>query len=486
MITISPYDENHFLYNDDLQPRVFRAYCNNEILSLIPTSNAVGGIFNINMRNLEIEGKTFDDFANTTELKNEIQKIVFNKGGAGSSSGALNHVYLDQNGDDESGKIEDFTKPFATIDAAISAFNAAKPRENNTLNHTYATVVFLSSGSYDWNLIPERNIVIDPQRFHVEIDFSNSPNLLLTESQGIPFNLIIRGDHLTLKNHSENRIAHGLMNLYGACDIIDTQRSGFGGFSHAFITAGEIKLKYNLIIGNGNVFKTYGSDSSNEFIGNIAANGNMCVNNQGNGHNVIDFDTATSTGKLILLKVSLPGKTATIHFGDCRPTSLGSIVEAQDVFVNCKPNAKIYGLLIGKIHLTGNKLEAFSTIGRLGSEFFISNMHIICNGHLVTGFSDVPLTISDSIIELAAGALYYIETHTDYTNPLVIFKGHNTILHQVPGSSLFVKFITARPTGVKVKQFTQNGLKSNAILNAIVAGDEQTPLLIETETTNTY
>jgi len=494
MTTIKTYDENHFLYNDDLKPRVFRAFCKNEILSLVPTGNAVGGIFNINIRNLEVDGNTLDDFASETDFKNEIQKLVFNKGGAGSNSGAIttssakNHVFIDASLVEDEGVIEDSSKPFSSIDNAIQAYNTLRPRENNTIAHDFIVVKFLSNGVYDWNWIPERNIVIDSEYFDVKINFANSPNLILNEDSqnDKEFNLILKGDFLKIKNYSENRIQHQGLYVSGNCHYIDSQRAGFSGFTKAFINAAQIQIKYDVIYGYGNVFCSMGMESYNKFIGDIQASGNLCINSQGNGDNEFDFNTATSTAKLMFLKASIPGVNCLIKFGDCCPTSFGNIVEGQTVDILCKPNAKIFGRLLGDITISGGYLEAFSTIARIGGDFTIRNMHIVAHDLLVSGYSDKTLTIVDSTIELKNGALYEIETDTDYTNHLIVFKGWNTIVHDFDSTPLIEKFVTAEPTNVIVKNCMKSSLNTNAVLNDSLPGDILTLISIINENTNTY
>lgn len=408
-----------------------------------------------------------------------------------SSAITIGSVFIDAiNGDDTTAKIESKSRPFKTIDAALTAYNSEKPRTDNTIDHPYLVIHLINDGIYPWNiLIPERNIIIESAYYKATVDFSNNPNLILNESAGLPFTVIVNGKFLTIKNHSENLIAHGKMNFYGECDTIDTRRAGFAGFNKAFITAGEIRIKYKLIKGYGNVFKSYGANSSNEFIGNIAAEGHLVVNNQGNGYNYFDFDIATSTGKLQFLKVSLPGKKATIHWGDCRPIVAGNFTEITNgsIEIICKPNAKSYGTFQGNLNFSGHSLEALRPLARIGSNLTITRLHLKLSMGIASFYSyHGKVTLIDSLVELNGGGLIGIETHTNFTHPILELKGHNTILHSTSGSDLVTKYHTANPTGISYKQFTAGGLKTNAVLNTTVTGNSDSTATLIVENTNTY
>ncbi|WP_298426884.1 hypothetical protein [uncultured Kordia sp.] len=445
------------------------------------------------IQNIDILKSYFEagDFPTEAQFADLIDSFVHKE--KDGSSTFIGTVFIDVvNGDNASAKIESRANPFKTIDAAITTFNEQNPRENATINHPYLVLKFVNEGVYEWNtLIPERNIIIDTENYSVTIDFSNNLNAHLNETIGNMFNFIIKGEFLTLKNHSENFIAHGNMNFYGFCDVIDTRRNGFGGFSQRFITAREIKIKYNLVKGYGNVFRSYSPSSFNEFIGNIAAEGNMVLNSQGNGYNLIDFDTATSTGKLMLLKVSLPGKRAKILFGECLPTSAGNLTEMSSsggtVDIVCKHNAKSFGTFQGTLNFSGHSLEALLKIARIGADITFTKMHLILHGGIASIHSpEKKIVLKDCLVEIEQGGLCAIETHTSFTTPILELKGHNTILHKIPGSDLVTKYSTANPIGVSYKQFTAGGLKTNAVLNTTITGNTNTEAILITETTNTY
>ncbi len=351
-------------------------------------------------------------------------------------------------------------------------------------------VKFINDGNYLWNvLIPERNIIIDSSYYTVTVDFTNNPNEQLNEITGLSSNIIVNGTFLTLKNHSENFIAHGKMNLYGSCDVIDTRRTGFAGFTKAFITVGEIKIKYNFVKGYGNVFSSYAATSNNEFIGNIAAEGHLALNNQGNGYNYIDFDTATSTGKLLFLKVSLPYKKATIHWGKCTPAVVGNFTEITNgtIDVICKPNATSYGTFQGNLNFSGHSLQALRPLTRIGSNLTITRLHLKLSMGIASVYSpNATITLIDAVIEIETGGLIAIETHTAFTQPILELKGNNTILHATPGVDLVTKYQTANPTGISYKQCTAGGLKTNAVLNTVITGNTDSTATFIIENTNTY
>lgn len=432
------------------------------------------------------------DYPTETQFSDLIDSLV-HKNDASILRGTIfiDAVY----GDDSTAKIESRTAPFKTIDAAITAYAEVYPRENETIDHASLVMQFINHGHYEWNaILPERNIIINSSYYAVEIDFSNNINSILNEitgTSGLPFTYIVNGEFLTLKNHSENRIQHNNFNLYGSCHTIDTERAGFSGFTPTFITAKEIKLKYKTIKGSGNVFRTNGTASQNEYIGNIEGSGHLVLVIHSNGTNFIDFDEATSQGKLLLLKISLPGKTAKIHFGNCTPAIYGNLTEITGgkIAVICKSEAKAYGTFQGELHFSGDSLEAQTRLLRIGSHATFTKMHLKVKSDYLASYNNNKgsITLTDCFIDIATtGKLVFIETNTIFTAPILDLKGNNTIIHETPGTELVAKFLTSNPTNVSYTQHTAGGLKTNAILNTIITGNSNTEATLTVAATNTY
>jgi hypothetical protein len=236
------------------------------------------------------------------------------------------------------------------------------------------------------------------------------------------------------------------------------------------------------------VFRTYSKVSSNEFIGNIAGEGHLSLNNQGNGASLIDFDKATSTGKLMLFKPSSEAQKITILLGECLPDSAGNLTEGgATIDVICKHNAKSSGTFHGVLNFSGHSLEALRRIARVGANVTFTKMKLTLSEGIASFYSsNGKITLNDCFIDIKEGQLFFIETHTSFTDPILELKGHNTILHAIPETNLVAKFITANPSNVSYKQFTAGGLKTNAILNTIIEGNTDTEATLITETTNTY
>lgn len=392
-------------------------------------------------------------------------------------------------GDDTTGEIGNRNKPFASLDKAITDYIAAYPRTSTAIDHPFVRVCFLSGGNYPFNtLIPEQNILFDSGLNTVTIDFSANPNSRLNEDTESPFELRFEGLSISLKNHSDSFIYHINLKLSGNLKTIDSQRVGFGGETQAFIAAEEICISYDTIIGFGNVFRTLSEEKQNYFIGNINASGDLCLLHKSAGVITIDIDKGRSASKLLLFRSLLATTKAFIHLGDCNPNVYGNFIEGlASVYIHSKQGAVLNGKCTGNVTLSGEPLQVRGVLFQTGGNITIDNMHITTDTTLVTAIENTgKLTLINSVIELQRGGLINFISDQDFTNPILECIGYNTVIHATDNSNLITKFAPATPVNVKYLMRTENGLKTNGVLNTTITGTTDSIATITTETTRTY
>ncbi|WP_298417850.1 hypothetical protein [uncultured Kordia sp.] len=398
------------------------------------------------------------------------------------------------NGDDTTAEIGNTRKPYLTIDAAIAAFEVVKPREGDltSLEHPFLNIQLQSEGTYEVNaLLPQRNIRFESEEA-CTIDFSNNTNEYFHDRVDNVYNKFVfylpKG---RLLNNSENKFLGGTLTFEGEFDIIETYGAPYSTFGKGFITVRQANVTYNLLKGSGIAFSTLGTANVNTFKGNIeSAGGKLVVNNEGKGINHFDFDEATGTHELMLLKGSLAG-LAYINFGKHKPnvtTQIMKIAHTGKVYVNFKENAETNGSFsAGEVHFTGNKVTINASLARLQYKLFFENVLVesvgaICS--LINGNAQV--YIKNSYIEVPHG-LVAIETNTVFSTDSLVFKGHNTIYQTgTPGSNLITKYATANPTNFSSKVELQNSLITNGVLNTVITGNTDSTATVTIGTTNTY
>ncbi|MDA8956149.1 hypothetical protein N9H19_00830 [Flavobacteriales bacterium] len=101
MTTIISIDDSFFQINDYLRPRVYRVDESNGKVKLTGAFKDHEFIEGIEIDTLSVDGQVLADFANKSLFLNELQKIVFKKGG-GDGTGSqtaqeiVDAVYVDQ------------------------------------------------------------------------------------------------------------------------------------------------------------------------------------------------------------------------------------------------------------------------------------------------------------------------------------------------------------------------------------------------------
>ncbi len=397
-------------------------------------------------------------------------------------------------GNDITAKIGDPRKPYLTIDAAITAFEAESPREGDltSLDHTFLNITLISEGTYEINgQLPQRNINLESKKV-CTIDFSNNTNEY--------FNVFVAGVYHKYKfslpkgrllNNSENIFIGAYLFIEGEFDILESYGASYSAFGKGLFFVNQVNVTYNLLKGNGIVFSTLSTTAENYFKGNIESiGGKLVVNNEGKGINHFDFDEVTGTHEVTLLKGSLVGLTY-VNFGKFNPNVVSEIVKIAHtgkIYVTFKENAETYGSFsAGETHFTGHKVIVNAALTRLQYKLFFEDIFIkssrsICS--LIGG--NAQIFIKNSHIEIPAD-LVYIETNTNFTGDTLVFQGRNTI-HQTttPGYNLITKYTTANPTNFSAKIELQNSLITNGVLNTTITGNTNSTASVAIETTNTY
>lgn len=408
---------------------------------------------------------------------------------------SANTLHIDtQSGDDSTAEIGNMNKPYLTIDAAITSFEALYPRQGDTtdLDHPFLNIELISKGIYEINnQLPQRNICFESKE-DCTIDLSNNTNDYL--------NILVADTHHTykfslpngkLKNNSDNRFYGDYLFFEGEFDTIETYGSTYSVFGKGFICANQINVNYNLLKGSGIAFSTLNNNAVNTFKGNLESVGaQLMVNNEGKGVSYFDFDEAKGTHKLALIKASLAG-VSYVNFGKHKPdvaTEIMKIAPTGKLYVHFKENAETYGSFnAGETHLSGNKVTVNASLARLQHKLFFNSISVESSVALCSFIgASSQVFIKNSYLEIASN-LAAIETSINFTVDMLNFIGHNTIYQTSnPGNDLVTKYSNSEPTGVAYKVALQNSLITNGVLNTTITGNTNTVATLNVGTTNTY
>jgi hypothetical protein len=411
------------------------------------------------------------------------------------TSAIENTVFIDsQDGDDTTAEIGNIIKPYLTIDAAVTAFELANPRQGDidNLDHPFLNIQLISDGTYEINeQLPQRNIRFESKEA-CTIDFSNNTNEY--------FNVLVAGTYHKyifslpngkLLNNSENKLFGDYLFFEGEFDVIESYGPAYSVFGKGFIVANQVNVTYNLLKGNGIVFSTLNNNTVNTFKGNIESIGaKLMVNNEGKGINYFDFDEAKGTHELALLKASL-STVSYVNFGKYRPdvtSEIMKIAHTGKLYINFKENAETYGSFnAGEVHFTGNKVTVNASLARLQYKLFFDNISIKATTVLSTVISGISqVFIKNSYIETPS-SIIAIESNTNFSVDVLNFIGYNSIYQtNTPGGDLVTKYSGTEPSNVSYKVELQNSLITNGVLNTTITGTTNTTATLTIGTTNTY
>lgn len=80
-ITIEPHDDNFFLFDGLMRPRVYTPVYSGDEIRFVSIYSVEKTLRSVEINNLDVNGQTIDDFASDTAFLNAVQEIVFRKGG---------------------------------------------------------------------------------------------------------------------------------------------------------------------------------------------------------------------------------------------------------------------------------------------------------------------------------------------------------------------------------------------------------------------
>ncbi|MBC8756937.1 hypothetical protein H2O64_19855 [Kordia sp. YSTF-M3] len=406
-----------------------------------------------------------------------------------------NTVFIDVlHGDDATAGIENRNKPFQTIDAAITAFEAKKPRttELTSYEHSFLTIALVSTGTYPINgLLPQRNIHFSSNEI-CTIDLTDNINEVITGVEaGTYYKYLFSLKNGTLLNNSENKISGSYLIFEGEFDVLENYGAAYSLNGLGNFIVYQANVTYKLLKGRGSVFSTRNSNVSNTFKGDIeSVGGDLMINNEGTGTNYFDFDNAEGTHKVSLVKSGLSNRSY-VNFGKHKPNVSSEIMKIGTlgkIFINFKSNAEVYGSFnAGETHLAGSKVTVNASLARLQGKLFFDNLSVVSTTNLCSVISGgAQFFIKDSHLEVAS-SLVAIETNTAFNTDSLVFIGHNTVYQTgTPGSNLVTKYATANPTNFSSKVELQNSLITNGVLNTTITGNSDSIATLTIGTTNTY